>query len=144
MYYRLLRRDGVIYSRILAVLCSMVIVGLSCVPGELSSKLSKGAISDTGKKFFNISDTKWIHYYIRRSCHPVEFFVLEILLTFSFSEQLCIQPYAVLIATAIAVFDEVVKLFIKGRHFSFEDIILDMLGIVIAVIVLYCVGRFCV
>ena len=118
-----------------------VILGLSCIPGELSSKFSKRAISNTGKRLFNLTDTKWIHYYIRRSCHPVEFFILEILLTFSFSEQFSIHPYAVLIALAVAVFDEVVKLFIKGRHFSFEDIILDGLGIVIAVIVLHCVAR---
>lgn len=123
----------------LSLLWICIILGLSCIPGELSSKLSKGAISKSGKKIFNIADTKWIHYYVRRSCHSVEFFILENLLTFSFSEQICIQPYAVLIAVVIAVFDELVKLFVKERHFSFEDIILDMVGIIIAVIVIYCI-----
>lgn len=129
---------NVIYV-MLSLLWICIILGLSCIPGELSSKLSKGAISKSGKKIFNIADTKWLHYYIRRSCHPIEFFVLEILLTFSFSEQIRIQPYAVFIAVVIAVFDEFVKLFIKGRHFSFEDIILDLVGIAIAVIVIYCI-----
>lgn len=130
-----------VFFRFLSILFCIVIIGLSCIPGDISSKFSKRAISNTGKRLFNLTDTKWIHYYIRRSCHPVEFFILEILLTFSFSEQLSIHPYAVLIALAVAVFDEVVKLFIKGRHFSFEDIILDGMGIVIAVIVLHCVGK---
>lgn len=130
-----------VFFRFLTILFCIVIIGLSCIPGDISSKFSKRAISNTGKRLFNLTDTKWIHYYIRRSCHLVEFFILEILLTFSFSEQLSIHPYAVLIALAVAVFDEVVKLFIKGRHFSFEDIILDGMGIVIAVIVLHCVGK---
>lgn len=126
--------------RVLSALCICAIVGLSFIPGETSAKLSKGAISNTGK-ILNISNTKWIHYYIRRSCHPIEFLILEILLSLSFSTDLSVHLYSVLVAIAIAFLDEFVKLFIKGRHFSFEDILLDILGVVIASLVLTFIGR---
>ena len=119
--------------RILTIIWLCVIFGLSCIPGKISSELSRCAIAKTSKTFFGITNSKWLHYYIRRSCHSMEFFVVEILLTFSFDSRLESQMYAINIAVVVAVIDEVIKLFIKGRHFSLEDIFLDLIGIFLAV-----------
>lgn len=116
----------------LCIAWTCIILGLSFMSGEMSSKLSKNFVAHTGNKYFNIQNTKWIHYYLRRTCHSIEFFVLEFLLLLGFYNHIKTKVISLIIAVVIAITDETVKIFVKGRHFSFEDIGLDLIGVFLA------------
>ena len=95
---------------------------------------------DTGRTF-------WLQVYIRKSAHAVIYFMLGILLTFSFADMNIkgFQPYikAFLTGVTYAVSDELHQVFIPGRGPSFKDVMLDSAGIIAAVVLCIAVIEFC-
>lgn len=65
-------------------------------------------------------------YLMRNLAHIIEFFILT---TFLF-----LGNYSIWIAVIVNVLSEALKPFVsKGRHFHFDDVILNSIGIIIAI-----------
>ncbi len=68
-----------------------------------------------------------------KSNHFIAFFVLYVLISFSYEEMKISHKLAWLMAFAIQI--EVVQHFIEGRFFSLLDVVADFIGIVIGIFV---------
>lgn len=95
---------------------------------ETSEKLAENL------SFFN-PDKDVLHHYLRRVAHVIVFLVLVILLELTLLTA-GKNPYCGVFPCLVwALIDEVTKLLIKDRHFSWSDVGLNLLGVGIG-----CVG----
>ena len=110
---------------------------LSHQNGEETTGLSKGIVKWI-IEYFNLTDCNRIHYLIRKLAHPFVFIILVILVLFTISlkwNSKRIYIYAILVMGLWAWLDELTKLSIPGRHFSWLDTFLNLLGVIIGIII---------
>ena len=116
----------------------VLIVALSSQTGDLSAELS-GRIANVLFDRFNFLGLNWetVHLLIRRCAH-VAIFALEGFLTVaalaaSLPSLRRSGLYAAAGCAVLAVFDELHKLFVAGRHCHVLDMLLNMLGVALGV-----------
>ncbi len=72
----------------------------------------------------------WLDFFVKKTAHVSEFFILTILLFRAFRRKL--PDYAIIFALAVAFSDEVHQLFTPNRGAKLTDVIIDSLGISLA------------
>ena len=110
---------------------------LSHQNGKATTELSKGIVEKI-IEYFQVENYNEIHYIIRKLAHPFVFIIFAILVLFTISlkwKSKRIYIYVILIMGLGAWLDEFTKLQISGRHFSWEDSLLNLLGVIIGVII---------
>ncbi len=95
--------------------------------------------------FSNIPDLKikelgFYDFIFRKAAHITEYLVLFILLIRAFCLSYNrydkkILIYSILLATFYAISDEIHQKFVPGRHFAITDILIDMFGSFLGVLV---------
>ena len=76
------------------------------------------------------------NFLVRSVAHVVIFFVLALVSCFFWKFLGVKRPCLITLITSLvyAVLDEIHQIFVPGRTFEFEDILLDLLGITLAVV----------
>lgn len=110
---------------------------LSHQTGEATAKLSKGIVERI-IEYFKIGNYNEVHCIIRKLAHPFVFIIFAILVLFTISlkwKSKRIYIYVILIMVLWSWLDEVSKVSIPGRHFSWLDTLLNLLGVIIGIII---------
>lgn len=98
---------------------------LSHQPGESTARTSRGLAR---KLSWMNTDTESLNGHLRSAAHFIIFFILTIL-TFW-----CFGFFGVAGAVVWAVLDEVTKIPVPGRHYSFNDVMKNMVGVCLGVL----------
>lgn len=135
-------------------LWTYLIFSFSLQPADVSSNTSGGFISNVIGFFFprileyiehmSVEQLDMLHFFVRKCAHFTEYFILGIL---SFVSMLEIKDkkgyhFALVYCVSIACIDEIIQLFVDGRAGKFVDILLDSIGSVTGIFVLYLVLRW--
>ena len=110
---------------------------LSHQNGEETTELSKGIVEQI-IEYFQLGNYNEIHYIIRKLAHPFVFGIFAVLVLFTLSLKWNNKKkyiYVIILMSLWAWLDEVTKLLIPGRHFSWEDTLLNLLGVIIGIII---------
>ncbi|WP_291253884.1 VanZ family protein [Fusobacterium sp.] len=106
---------------------------LSHQDGESTTKLSKGII-----EYFKLINYNKIHYIIRKLAHPFVFCIFVVLVLFTLSQKYKnrkIHVFVIMLMVLWTWIDEFTKLSVPGRHFSWYDVSLNLLGVIIGVLI---------
>lgn len=111
---------------------------LSHQDGKGTTKLSIEIVEKIIKYFHLMNYYNEIHFLIRKSAHIIVFaiFIVLVLLTLSQrwqNKKIFIR--AILLTILWAWGDEITKISILGRHFSWLDTLLNFLGVIIGIII---------
>ncbi len=110
---------------------------LSHQNGEETTELSKGIVERI-IEYFQIENYNEIHSIIRKLAHPFVFCILVILVLFTLSQK-CKKRKIFLFTTMLMILwawlDEFTKLSIPGRHFSWNDVSLNLFGVVVGIVI---------
>lgn len=75
------------------------------------------------------------HYFIRKSAHVTEFFILASLFTIYFKNYNLSKMYKLIYSLSlpliVAIIDEVIQTYVPGRAGLFSDVIIDSIGIIL-------------
>lgn len=126
-----------IISIIVLILWACFIFYLSNQPGYVSDKLSSNVIKHT--LFVSDIVLKLIHNPIRELMHTLEYLVFAILvinMLHQFNVKK-IMTKTFIISMFYAIFDEIHQYYVPGRTFEILDIILDLVGVVIALLLYF-------
>ena len=74
-------------------------------------------------------------YEIRHIGHLIEYFALGVAAAFSFKKKI----YALLICVGISVTDQILKIYVPGRHFDWMDLPFDVVGYISGLIITWTV-----
>lgn len=110
---------------------------LSHQTGEETTALSKGIVEQI-IGYFQIENYNEIHCIIRKLAHPFVFCILAILVLFMLSQKwkdTKIFIFATVLMSLWTWIDEFTKLPIPGRHFSWYDVSLNFVGVIIGVLI---------
>ncbi len=116
----------------LTVLWFIFMTYLSHQDGEHTGKASLGLAK---KLKFLGSNINKLNSHLRKTAHVFLFFIFILLLNITLKSMELQIGYGVIVAVFWAWADEKTKLFIKGRHFSWFDVCLNVLGIALGIIV---------
>ena len=126
------------------VLVTSIIWVNSILPADVSSVQSGFVVSTISNilSFFNIHiNDETLSYFIRKSAHFGQFFVLGIFwfgyLFYRLKSLNYIAVLAIIFCLATAVIDESLQLFSDGRAFQVTDIIIDLFGSMMSISALY-------
>lgn len=149
------KKQYILLSWLLVILCMAIIFDLSHQPGSVSDNESKGIIRSQVEKVIGItgSDVKigdqekiigFINSIARGYMHGFVFFLLGALVMNAmlqgkrkFKYNLSLIGISAAICLAYALADEVHQLFIPGRTFQADDIAMDLLGSIIGIALLW-------
>lgn len=111
---------------------------LSHQDGKGTTELSVGIVEKIIKYFYLTNYYNEIHILIRHLAHITVFaiFIVLVLLTLSQkwkSKKIFIG--AILLTVLWTWGDEITKISIPGRHFSWRDVLLNLLGVIIGIII---------
>lgn len=123
-----------IISIILLIMWAYLIFYLSDQPSEISGKLSSDVIRHT--LFVNELTLNLIHNPLRELMHTIEFLVFALLFIYMLSQFNVkrIMTITFIVSIFYACFDEIHQYFVPGRAFEIIDIVLDCVGIIIALL----------
>lgn len=110
---------------------------LSHQNGEKTTELSERIV---GKiiEYLHIRNYNEIHYAIRKVAHIFVFCIFVVLVLFTIHQKWNdkkIYICAIILISLWTWLDEFTKLSISGRHFSWEDTLLNLLGVIIGIII---------
>lgn len=114
-----------------------VMIYLSHQNGKATTELSKRIVEKI-IEYFNLTSYNEIHYTIRKLAHPFVFIIFSILVLFTISlkwNNKRIYICVIILMSLWTWLDEVTKLSITGRHFSWLDTLLNLLGVIIGIII---------
>lgn len=83
--------------------------------------------------------------HIRNMAHVIEFFILYLLARASFKSFHKIErvtTHALLYGLIIISVDETIQIFVEGRGFQIKDLLLDTLGIILGITVIFITSYF--
>lgn len=125
----------------LLVLWHVFIFGQSMLPGNLSSSQS-GFIVNLVKPiihiFIPLMRVDTMSLLIRKLAHITEFFILGILLFSFYKKRFKLKPLIIVTLIhgfIVASIDEGIQLFIINRAGLITDVLIDMIGVILAVII---------
>lgn len=129
---------------ILAILCVAFIWGNSMTPGDDSGAMSGSVTAWINSILTKISPSwRLSHAFVRKAAHFTEFAILGALLAVNIRAFLPKKVYFVLGAIPcgflVALIDETIQLFVKGRACSFLDVLLDTFGVTVAAVIAFAV-----
>lgn len=110
---------------------------LSHQNGEETTELSEGIVKQI-IEYFRVGNYNEIHCVIRKLAHPFVFCVLAILVLFTLSQKyqtIKVFIFAIILMALWTWIDEFTKLLIPGRHFSWYDVSLNFLGVIVGVLI---------
>ena len=110
---------------------------LSHQNGEETTKVSKGIVEKI-IEYFNLVNYNEIHYILRKLAHPFVFSILTILVLFTLYQKwknMKVFIFATIFIVLWTWMDEFTKLSIPGRHFSWYDVSLNFVGVIVGVLI---------
>lgn len=131
-------------SLLLVFLCMIFIFVMSSMSGSVSNKFSRNVLTEiinnveisNSAKLFNNA-----HYYFRKACHFLEYFVLSLLLVNYLKHfnkgKWFIFINSVLISFLYSVTDEVHQMFVANRSPMFKDCLIDTSGAVVGCLLFF-------
>lgn len=105
---------------------------LSHQDGEHTSRTSR----DLVKLLFHSHNVEIINAYVRKAAHIIVFLVLSLLSGFTMFLFETTNLYLIPLQLIWAYLDELTKRTIRGRHFSWTDVLLNMTGVLIGNMIL--------
>ena len=111
---------------------------LSHQSGEETTELSVGIVGKIIKCFGLINYYNEIHILIRHLAHVTVFAILVVLVLFTLSQKWKSRKIFMIALSIITLWtwgDEITKISISGRHFSWRDVLLNFLGVIIGIII---------
>ena len=109
---------------------------LSHQTGEQTTEFSKEIVEKI-IEYFQLVNYDEIHYTIRKLAHPFVFSIFVLLVLFTLSQRYKdrkIFIFAVIFMVLWTWIDEFTKLLVSGRHFSWQDTLLNLLGVMIGIV----------
>lgn len=105
---------------------------MSTKPGDESAKTSL-KIVDVIVKELRLSETQahTTHFMVRKAAHFTEYFILSLLVTFTYSEfynKKLNLSFILLVCILVATCDEYLQSFIDGRGSQVRDVLIDFSG----------------
>lgn len=91
---------------------------------------------------FNISNIEILSFIVRKLAHYTEYTILGILvynLIYSYNKKIYIS---IIICIIYAISDEIHQLFVPGRSCQITDILIDSMGSVTGIILLYIIYKY--
>lgn len=127
---------------ILLIVWMMVIFNFSSQNATNSSGQSMGII-----KVLGLDNNKNIEFIIRKSAHMFSYFVLFLSAINVFKQFNNIVGrkeyiYSVIICLIYAITDELHQTFVPGRTGKYEDVLIDMIGVIVGIFVTMIVKKF--
>lgn len=124
-----------------AILWMGIIFYLSHQPAEISSDLSGGLLEKILRAIRGITNSELVgsyHGLLRKIAHFGTYFVLGLLMMYAFSKNKVSKQYLMtfFIGLVFAVSDEFHQLFIQGRAAQIMDVLIDMSGICLALLLI--------
>lgn len=110
---------------------------LSHQDGKATTELSKGIVEKI-IRYFNLTNYREIHYIIRKLAHPFVFCILVVLVLVTLSQKYKNKKVNIFIIIIIILWtwiDEFTKLLIPGRHFSWCDVSLNFVGVIVGALI---------
>ena len=110
---------------------------LSHQNGEGTTELSIGIVEKIIKYFELTNYYNEIHILIRHLAHIVVFAIFVVLVLLTLAQKWKSRKIFVIVLSIITLWtwgDEITKISIPGRHFSWRDVLLNFLGVIIGVI----------
>ncbi len=122
---------------VLVLLWCGYIFSNSLTPAEQSSEKSQGVLETVEEIIHKYDeDVELSHHFVRKAAHFIEFFVLGVLLSLSgtvWSSSLSrLMLHSAAAGLIIALIDETLQLFVKGRDSSVVDVWLDFSAVIVA------------
>ena len=111
---------------------------LSHQNGKETTELSVGIVEKIIKYFGLINYYNEIHILIRHLAHIIVFAILVVLVLLTLAQKWQNKKIfigAILLTVLWTWGDEITKISIPGRHFSWRDVLLNLLGVIIGIIV---------
>ncbi len=127
----------------LLILWMLFIFIMSSFNGIMSSNQS-GSIATLIYNIFNISDTAKVSFIIRKCAHVSEFFILGILVINLVSKYNVKHIYLIsfIICVLYASSDEFHQLFVPGRSGQVTDVLIDLIGVVLGLLLVFLIRCF--
>ena len=110
---------------------------LSHQTGEETTVLSKGIVEQI-IEYFQIGNYNEIHCIVRKLAHPFVFCILAVLVLLTLYQRWKNRKVFIVAIVLIILWtwiDEFTKLSISGRHFSWYDVLLNFVGVVVGVLI---------
>lgn len=127
----------------LLILWMLFIFIMSSFNGIMSSNQS-GSIAVLIYNLFDISDTEKVSFIIRKCAHVSEFFILCILVINLVSKYNVKHIYLIsfIICVLYASSDEFHQLFVPGRSGQVTDVLIDMIGVILGLLLVFLIRCF--
>ena len=137
------KKKEIIISWMLLVIWMIFIFIMSSFNGNISSNQS-GTIADLIYNLFNISNTEKVSLIIRKCAHVSEFFILGVLVINLISKYNVKYSYLIsfIVCVLYASSDEFHQLFVPGRSGQVTDVLIDMIGTIFSLLVMYLFNKF--
>lgn len=122
-------------SLIILIIWMIIIFIMSSFDANASSNQS-GIIVNFISNLFHINDIELLSFIIRKMAHFVEYFILGILLInclIDYNKKLYL---GYVIGILYAISDECHQLFVSGRSGQVRDIIIDVVGLILGIILI--------
>ncbi len=127
----------------LLILWMLFIFIMSSFNGVMSSNQS-GSIAVLIYNLFDISDTEKVSFIVRKCAHVSEFFILGILVINLVSKYNVKHIYLIsfIICVLYASSDEFHQLFVPGRSGQVTDVLIDLIGVVLGLLLVFLIRCF--
>ena len=127
----------------LLILWMLFIFIMSSFNGVMSSNQS-GSIAVLIYNLFDISDTEKVSFIVRKCAHVSEFFILGILVINLVSKYNVKHIYLIsfIICVLYASSDEFHQLFVPGRSGQVTDVLIDLIGVVLGLLIFCLINHF--
>ena len=137
------KKKEIIISWMLLVIWMIFIFIMSSFNGNISSNQS-GSIADLIYNLFDISDTEKVSLIVRKCAHVSEFFILGILVINLISKYNVKYSYLIsfIVCVLYASSDEFHQLFVPGRSAQVTDVLIDLIGVVLGLLLVFLIRCF--
>lgn len=124
--------------KILLLLFWMIIIfTLSMQTGSESTSLSDGVINKTICEFINNCDPSLYSFIVRKLAHFIMYFILGIFSIINFKNDKDGLINAIILCIIYAFTDEIHQMFIQNRSGEVRDIIIDSIGSISSILLVY-------
>ena len=127
----------------LLILWMLFIFIMSSFNGVMSSNQS-GSIATLIYNIFNISDTEKVSFIVRKCAHVSEFFILGIVVINLVNKYNVKHIYFIsfIICVLYSSSDEFHQLFVPGRSGQVTDVLIDLIGVVLGLLLVFLIRCF--
>lgn len=129
---------------IIGIFINLFIWMNSLIPGNISSEQSGFIVNILYPAFKSIIDVNTFSLIIRKLAHFTQFMLLIIVFTCYYRDTNKNNYYliAFIHGLLVAVIDETIQIFIPGRAGLISDVLIDLLGVITGIILVYIYNKF--